>query len=424
MASTVFNNPKKVAVSDLVSPVKTGWLTKQGHIFKSWKKRYFVMKDKRLYYFEGTDSKKAQGIIFLEGYIIELVDKPEILGKVNKSKDHGLVVFNLFHEFKPEYLLCAESEEELIDWMKSIILEQFREFVVRVQLPDDKRDSLAPPDDDVRFSYREARKSVEYSSTQKIDTLKPLSDGGVSLTHGPKKNAEQRKTKSFLQDIFSFETPIEAQKRKQEEEREKERQRKEEEERRKREEEERERRRREEEEECQKREEEERERRRREEEEQERRKRKEEEREKRRREEEQQKIREEAERERKRKEEEDRRKTLELKKLEEEAGAKETRRGRERKAKKRRGTAEDTGGGRKGEEKEGRRRQKKDLGAEEIGRRKGAKEKRRRRKKKNYSSRRREKKERGAKKTRRGRKEAKRRRGEAKDRGTRAQETR
>lgn len=38
-----------------------------------------------------------------------------------------ICLFELKHPSAMEYVLCAESEEELIDWMESLLLEIFRE---------------------------------------------------------------------------------------------------------------------------------------------------------------------------------------------------------------------------------------------------------------------------------------------------------
>ena len=42
----------KVSAQSLAPPEKDGWLTKQGGSIKTWKKRYFILKDNILYYFK------------------------------------------------------------------------------------------------------------------------------------------------------------------------------------------------------------------------------------------------------------------------------------------------------------------------------------------------------------------------------------
>ena len=49
---------------------KEGWLVKQGHIFRNWKKRWFLLlamnKDARLFYSE-TPGGNFKGVILLKG---------------------------------------------------------------------------------------------------------------------------------------------------------------------------------------------------------------------------------------------------------------------------------------------------------------------------------------------------------------------
>jgi len=45
---------------------KHGWLTKQGAIVKNWKKRYFIVQNGRMSYFDGPNGKEP-GTILLAG---------------------------------------------------------------------------------------------------------------------------------------------------------------------------------------------------------------------------------------------------------------------------------------------------------------------------------------------------------------------
>jgi len=61
---TFFNNDRE------------GWLWKQGGRYKSWKRRWFILNDKCLYYFEYTTDKEPRGIIPLEDVQVrQLPDK-------------------------------------------------------------------------------------------------------------------------------------------------------------------------------------------------------------------------------------------------------------------------------------------------------------------------------------------------------------
>lgn len=43
------------------NPTKFGWMIKQGGGFKSWKRRFFMLVNDKLYYFEKENSKEPNG---------------------------------------------------------------------------------------------------------------------------------------------------------------------------------------------------------------------------------------------------------------------------------------------------------------------------------------------------------------------------
>jgi hypothetical protein len=53
-------------VASLQPADKEGWCTKQGGSIKTWKKRWFVLKGNRLWYFKGKTDTEAKGYIDLE----------------------------------------------------------------------------------------------------------------------------------------------------------------------------------------------------------------------------------------------------------------------------------------------------------------------------------------------------------------------
>jgi len=54
------------------SPEWEGWLLKQGGSWKNWKRRYFVLNDKCLYYFKHTAENIPTGIIPLDNVKVSL----------------------------------------------------------------------------------------------------------------------------------------------------------------------------------------------------------------------------------------------------------------------------------------------------------------------------------------------------------------
>jgi len=114
------------------NPDREGWLWKQGSRYKGWKRRWFILNDKCLYYFEYTTDKEPRGIIPLENVLVrELPDsksakpntfelysslgpgevikacKTDADGKVNEGR----------HTY---YRMAASSKEERDQWVSSI----------------------------------------------------------------------------------------------------------------------------------------------------------------------------------------------------------------------------------------------------------------------------------------------------------------
>jgi len=74
------------------NPDKEGWLWKQGGRYKSWKRRWFILNDNCLYYFEFTTDKEPRGIIPLENIKIREV--------TDRSKSHCFELFCAGNEVK------------------------------------------------------------------------------------------------------------------------------------------------------------------------------------------------------------------------------------------------------------------------------------------------------------------------------------
>ncbi|XP_076337379.1 cytohesin-1-like isoform X2 [Tachypleus tridentatus] len=110
------------------NPDREGWLWKQGGRYKSWKRRWFILNDNCLYYFEYTTDKEPRGIIPLENVQVhEVVDRNRVnsfelfstgsdIIKACKTDSEGKVV-----EGKHTvYRMSASTPEEMADWIKCI----------------------------------------------------------------------------------------------------------------------------------------------------------------------------------------------------------------------------------------------------------------------------------------------------------------
>uniref|UniRef100_A0A8C0W1L4 Cytohesin-3 n=1 Tax=Castor canadensis TaxID=51338 RepID=A0A8C0W1L4_CASCN len=80
---SIKNEPFKIPEDDgndlthtFFNPDREGWLLKLGGRVKTWKRRWFILTDNCLYYFEYTTDKEPRGIIPLENLSIREVEDP------------------------------------------------------------------------------------------------------------------------------------------------------------------------------------------------------------------------------------------------------------------------------------------------------------------------------------------------------------
>ncbi|XP_054898605.1 cytohesin-1b isoform X2 [Poeciliopsis prolifica] len=134
---SIKNEPFKIPEDDgndlthtFFNPDREGWLLKLGGRVKTWKRRWFILTDNCLYYFEYTTDKEPRGIIPLENLSIREVEdskKPNCFElfipnnkyqviKACKTEADGRVVEGN-HTF---YRISAPTAEEKDEWIKSI----------------------------------------------------------------------------------------------------------------------------------------------------------------------------------------------------------------------------------------------------------------------------------------------------------------
>lgn len=89
---------------------KEGYLLKKGEVNKSFQRRWFVLKGNLLFYFEKKGDREPIGVIILEGCTIELAEcEDQFTFKL------------LFHGGGGRtYVLVADSQESLEEWMKAL----------------------------------------------------------------------------------------------------------------------------------------------------------------------------------------------------------------------------------------------------------------------------------------------------------------
>ncbi|MGH0132248.1 UNVERIFIED_CONTAM: hypothetical protein FKN15_049485 [Acipenser sinensis] len=137
---SIKNEPFKIPEDDgndlthtFFNPDREGWLLKLGGRVKTWKRRWFILTDNCLYYFEYTTDKEPRGIIPLENLSIREVedskkpncfelyipDNKDQVIKACKTEADGRVVEGN-HTF---YRISAANTEEKDEWIKCIKLQ-------------------------------------------------------------------------------------------------------------------------------------------------------------------------------------------------------------------------------------------------------------------------------------------------------------
>ncbi|RUS89724.1 hypothetical protein EGW08_002542 [Elysia chlorotica] len=112
------------------NPIKEGWLMKQGGRVKSWKRRWFILNDNCLYYFQYTTDKEPKGIIPLEN--IQVREVPIEKSRPNCFELFSAGTLDIIKACKVDsdgkvvegrhsvYRMAASSVEEKEDWISCI----------------------------------------------------------------------------------------------------------------------------------------------------------------------------------------------------------------------------------------------------------------------------------------------------------------
>ncbi|XP_014387210.1 PREDICTED: cytohesin-1 [Myotis brandtii] len=134
---SIKNEPFKIPEDDgndlthtFFNPDREGWLLKLGGRVKTWKRRWFILTDNCLYYFEYTTDKEPRGIIPLENLSIREVedskkpncfelyipDSKDQVIKACKTEADGRVV----EGNHTVYRISAPTPEEKEEWIRRI----------------------------------------------------------------------------------------------------------------------------------------------------------------------------------------------------------------------------------------------------------------------------------------------------------------
>ncbi|KAL7722700.1 PH domain-containing protein [Entamoeba marina] len=104
-----------VSVASLQPSNFEGWATKQGGSWKSWKRRWFVIKDRKMWYFASKTDTEAKGWIDLTpGTTVRDVTEP------NQKKKYQFILNSRGVKGAREFPIFVESETDLKGFLKAI----------------------------------------------------------------------------------------------------------------------------------------------------------------------------------------------------------------------------------------------------------------------------------------------------------------
>lgn len=126
------------------NPDNEGFLTKEGGHRKTWKKRYFILKDNCLYYFKDIKDKEPRGIIPLENLQVREVNsdqKNKFYFEISASEESGGMIKacktdsegKVVEGRHESYNIFCETEKERARWIKcikaSMIMDPFYDML-------------------------------------------------------------------------------------------------------------------------------------------------------------------------------------------------------------------------------------------------------------------------------------------------------
>lgn len=110
-----------------------GWLTKKGHLFKTWKRRWFVLDTSKgfvLNYYEKENKKSLKGTYILSG--------SSHITRTDDERGHSnLFVLHATGSGGDELVMSADSPEEMQDWITGTehIIRMCKETIERADSP-------------------------------------------------------------------------------------------------------------------------------------------------------------------------------------------------------------------------------------------------------------------------------------------------
>ncbi|KAI9262062.1 hypothetical protein BY458DRAFT_515339 [Sporodiniella umbellata] len=109
--SSPLEEPSRASKEAFQAPEHEGWLHKQSDKYKTWNKRWFVLKGTNLFYFKSPKDVRMKGIVNLHGYKI-IPDEMIHTGKY---------CFKAQHELERTFYFYTDSELQMRTWIKMLM---------------------------------------------------------------------------------------------------------------------------------------------------------------------------------------------------------------------------------------------------------------------------------------------------------------
>jgi hypothetical protein len=100
------------AAAEEGTPPKCGWLTKQGHFRKTWKKRWFVLEWPELKYYASEGDSSPKGVV--------RCDEVTLSDSLSMARTGRENCFGIFHRSRDPFFLQAESKADMMGWVNAI----------------------------------------------------------------------------------------------------------------------------------------------------------------------------------------------------------------------------------------------------------------------------------------------------------------
>eukprot|EP01133_Synstelium_polycarpum_P008145 gene8145-9561_t len=176
-----------VSVAQLAPSDREGWLTKQGGAIKTWRRRWFVLKGKKLYYFKNKTDTEATGMIEFE---------PDSFIKDERDKDKKKKFMFSLGTSKRVYYIYADSETDMKQWIES----------VRRNFGDSSNGSISPSTSSKSLSTVETTPKTNGNVDRPVNASSPRSKISNAKSIIPFLRDEESKVLEFWQ-IWSESIP-------------------------------------------------------------------------------------------------------------------------------------------------------------------------------------------------------------------------